>query len=294
MTKHPELSIVIPTYNSSGTIGQAIQSLCNQELQNFNLYIVDDCSADFHQLCKVINDFPKMEISVLQLPFHKNGAAARNLGISAASGKYIAFCDSDDYWDSKKTITLHHAIKELTEPALIYHPVYCKKQSGASFVYPERGIFPDENISDYLFANNGLIQTTSITIPSSLTRKGLLFNENLQRHQDWDLVLRAKRMGIYFKYIDTPLSTWNIRPSLGKSKRESWKFSLQWLNDNIDCFTDKSKIYFLTQFILPRQLSDRSWSDSIKTIFTSLKMSSPTTISALASYLFRVIKKWSA
>ena len=93
----------MPCYNSSRFIVRAILSVLNQTYKNLELIIVDDCSTDDTK--KIIKKFLKQDKRIKLYSTKKNSQLAaepRNLAISKASGKFIAFLDSDDYWQKDK------------------------------------------------------------------------------------------------------------------------------------------------------------------------------------------------
>lgn len=98
----PLVSIITPCYNSKDYIAATIQSVLDQQYSNWELIVIDDQSKD-NSLAIVqtyAKDNPKLKIIALE----QNGgvANARNVGVSAATGKYIAFLDSDDIWLPEK------------------------------------------------------------------------------------------------------------------------------------------------------------------------------------------------
>ncbi|KAF0815858.1 MULTISPECIES: glycosyltransferase family 2 protein [unclassified Cytobacillus] len=96
------VSIITPTYNSSNYICSALQSVMTQTFQNWELIIIDDCSYD-DTLEKVKKEMRgESRIKVIQLQENKGPAYARNIGIAAAKGNYLAFLDSDDIWLPQK------------------------------------------------------------------------------------------------------------------------------------------------------------------------------------------------
>ncbi len=97
------VSVIIPTYNSMRFISTALESVANQTYKNIEIVVVDDCSSD--ATISVIREFMKRNsMSVTVYKFEKNmGVAyARNKAMELAHGQYIAFLDSDDYWDKCK------------------------------------------------------------------------------------------------------------------------------------------------------------------------------------------------
>lgn len=97
MNSQYNISVIIPTYNSSEFVLQSVESAINQTLRPFEVIVVDDGSTDgTPNLIK--NHFP----NVIVLENQNNGAAAaRNYGIRYAKGNWVAFLDSDDIWDNK-------------------------------------------------------------------------------------------------------------------------------------------------------------------------------------------------
>jgi glycosyltransferase involved in cell wall biosynthesis len=89
-----KISVIIPTYNRKSIVLQAIQSALMQEPKNYEVILVDDGSVD--GTVDYLNNL-HLPITIVQ---KKNGgvSSARNTGIRAAQGGYVAFLDSDDIW----------------------------------------------------------------------------------------------------------------------------------------------------------------------------------------------------
>lgn len=106
----PAVSVVIPFFNSAGTIARAVESVLQQTWAPSEILIVDDGSEDseYHQL-EALAAHPLIE--VLRLEVNQGAAAARNRGWEAASGEWIAFLDSDDSWAPAKLETQLRAIQ---------------------------------------------------------------------------------------------------------------------------------------------------------------------------------------
>lgn len=96
------VSIITPSYNSSRFIADTIISVLNQTYRNWELLITDDCSND--NSVDIINSYIKDDSRIKLFKSTQNigAAAARNISIRNASGKYIAFLDSDDVWNPDK------------------------------------------------------------------------------------------------------------------------------------------------------------------------------------------------
>ncbi|EGQ9134655.1 glycosyltransferase family 2 protein [Vibrio alginolyticus] len=96
------VSIIMPSYNSDGTILESIQSVLSQTYKNWELIIVDDRSTD--NTWQVIQTYADKydNIRVYQNKENLGAGASRNFAIKKAKGRFIAFLDSDDLWTEDK------------------------------------------------------------------------------------------------------------------------------------------------------------------------------------------------
>lgn len=96
------VSVIMPTYNCGPYIEEALKSVIVQTVTDWEIQIIDDCSTDnTAQILKPYLD-GWHNIHYHLLPSREGVAAARNEGIKRASGRYIAFLDSDDVWKPEK------------------------------------------------------------------------------------------------------------------------------------------------------------------------------------------------
>lgn len=96
------VSIIIPTFNSERGLVRALESIRQQTFHDYEVIVIDDCSID--NTCVAVEDFirGKLNYRLLRLPANGGAGAARSAGLRLASGRYIAFLDSDDFWEPKK------------------------------------------------------------------------------------------------------------------------------------------------------------------------------------------------
>ncbi len=94
-TQQPLVSVIIPTHNRQSLIEPAIEGVLNQTYENYELWIVDDASTD-GTANWIAERYPQVKLK--RLAANVGAAEARNVGIRAAKGAFIAFLDSDDYW----------------------------------------------------------------------------------------------------------------------------------------------------------------------------------------------------
>ena len=105
MYKKDLISVIIPTRGRTDTLLRSIESVLNQSYRNLEVFVVDDNDkgSDLSkQVAQVLENFADPRVKLVIQETHKNGAAARNTGIKAAQGEYIAFLDDDDWWESRK------------------------------------------------------------------------------------------------------------------------------------------------------------------------------------------------
>lgn len=97
-----KVSIIMPSYNSGKFINESISSVINQTYKNWQLVIVDDCSSDNTE--EVIKSYIGQEKRIIYSRLEKNSGAAvaRNKALELATGRFIAFLDSDDIWKNDK------------------------------------------------------------------------------------------------------------------------------------------------------------------------------------------------
>lgn len=94
------ISIVVPVYNAAPFIENTIQMVLQQTYKDYELIMVDDCSKDqsvsvIESLLEKLND---ARLRLIKKEHNEGAAAARNTGVDAAKGRYIAFLDADDVW----------------------------------------------------------------------------------------------------------------------------------------------------------------------------------------------------
>jgi len=96
-TKAPLISVIVPAYRAAEWIGAALASVLAQTLQDFEIIVVNDGSPDTAELERVLEPYRARIIYLCQE--NRGLAGARNTGVRAARGKYIAPLDADDIWD---------------------------------------------------------------------------------------------------------------------------------------------------------------------------------------------------
>lgn len=125
------ISIIVPVYNAEKYIETTIEMVRRQTFGDWELILVDDCSKDCSAsvIRKCIgNDAEK--ICLIQKTVNEGAAKARNTGIAAAKGRYIAFLDADDIWHPKK-LEKEMAFMEKHDAAFVFSGYQFGDENGA-------------------------------------------------------------------------------------------------------------------------------------------------------------------
>jgi glycosyltransferase involved in cell wall biosynthesis len=198
MEAKTQVSVIIPTYNRGWTIGEAVDSVLAQDYRDFELIVVDDGSTD--NTPQVLDAY-RGAIKVFRQE-NKGVSAARNRGISEASGRFIAFLDSDDLWLPQK-LSRQVEFFNTTPDALICQTEEVWIRSGVRVNPKKRHKKPSGMIFEPSLALC-LVSPSAVMIRRSLLEIVGNFDEALPACEDYDLWLRIScRFPVY--HIDTPL-----------------------------------------------------------------------------------------
>ncbi|MEM6519495.1 MAG: glycosyltransferase family 2 protein [Cyanobacteria bacterium P01_C01_bin.70] len=107
---HPEVSIIIPAYNTAAYIKRAIESVLEQTFKDFEIVVVDDASTD--NTVEVLNSIQDPRLKVFCQAQNGGAGAARNRALKEATGNWIAVLDSDDWYAPQRLERLVHLAKE--------------------------------------------------------------------------------------------------------------------------------------------------------------------------------------
>jgi len=189
--KSPLVSVVIPTYRRSESLLRAIRSVLNQTYDNIELIVINDNQKDskeYGDVTKIINSFSE-RIKYVCHEGNKGGAAARNTGIAASEGEYIAFLDDDDEFCSEKILL---QVKRMSELDDSWGGCYCGYEriiDGNCFQrisqYDEGNI-----LSNLLKLENSIAAGSTLLIKKVVVDDLGGFDESFIRHQDWEFMVR--------------------------------------------------------------------------------------------------------
>jgi glycosyltransferase involved in cell wall biosynthesis len=178
--EEPLISIVLPLYNGKHLIDNTIQGVLNQIYSNWELIVVDDGSID-DGADYISKKYPLIKVIRQQ---NKGVAAARNIGIKAASGELIAFLDQDDEWMPTKLKKQWDLLKE--NPYCTF--ITCNQK----FICQEGVVLP-ANFSQKLFdEHRSLVPSALLVRKQALLHVGC-FDESLEVSSDFDLIRKLRK-----------------------------------------------------------------------------------------------------
>ena len=208
----PEVSIVIPAYNSMQHLSATLDSVFEQTYQDFEVIVINDGSVDDTEKYVLSLKDPRLRL-INQT--NQGASAARNNGITHARGEYIAFLDDDDLWHPTKLEKQLRILEESPEVGLVYTWVEFINEQGQSTgkIFQE---CVEGNVWRELTAHN-LVECGSVP----LVRKSCfetcgMFDLNIGSFiEDWDMWLRiankysfgvVKEVLVYYRQRSTSSS----------------------------------------------------------------------------------------
>ncbi|HEB85580.1 MAG TPA: glycosyltransferase, partial [Gammaproteobacteria bacterium] len=176
--------------------------------RNIEIIIVDDASTD--DTLSVVKKIDDPRIKCVPLEQNSGPSTARNAGVKLAQGRFVAFLDSDDEWDTKKIDLQLTAIGQQADPGnIVCYTQATMVGNGKTYLLPTRGKKEDESVGDYVLrGNHGAISTSSIMLARKLALANP-FPANQKVFEDWDMLLRLEDIGVDWVYLDQPLFTWH-------------------------------------------------------------------------------------
>lgn len=225
ISTQPTVSVIIPTYNRSSTILRAINSVINQTYKDFEIIVVDDASQDNTE--EIVHNITDERVHYIKHAFNKGANAARNTGIRQASGKYIAFQDSDDEWLNDK-LQQQLSIFDNIDNVGAVHTGYIRHENGVKEYLPKGELNITDGMLHTSLLYGNFISTQTLVVSSEHLYAINGFDENLPRLQDWELVLRLSKL-CKFVFIDKPLVNVYFHPGCITSKPEKRIIAMKYI-----------------------------------------------------------------
>jgi glycosyltransferase involved in cell wall biosynthesis len=237
------ISVVVPTFNNGDRLEGAIRSALDQEPKPIEIIVVDDGSVE--RVDSMSLDRIDPCIRIIRHESNFGGSAARNTGIEAACGDFVAFLDADDRWLPGKLKTqVPQILDRKSENVFACANIRFDGGSCNGLLYNHRPPLEGEDISRYFLIHGCTFQTSTLIVPTLLANS-VRFDDRLRRHQDWDFVLRLIKNGAHFLYCHEPLvAYWDGVESNRVSKQSSIEPALLWLKVDKDAMALDAAAYF--------------------------------------------------
>ncbi len=209
----PQVSIIIPTFNSAHYVVEAVASAMSQTFRDFEVLVIDDGSTD--DTASALQD--AAQGAAHEVSGRRNGShnlryihqanagvsAARNRGIAEARGRYVAFLDADDTWLDNK---LERQLKALADHGGRYRASYTAYVT-VSADMTSLGVHrpePDARLAELLTRGNIVGTPSTVVAERSLFPVAGGFDRELSQCADWDMWVRLASL-TEFLYVDEPL-----------------------------------------------------------------------------------------
>lgn len=200
----PEVSVVIATYNMGRYLAEAVNSVLAQPDVDLEVVVVDDGSTD--DTLEVMTAFaadPRVRLIAQE---NRGQPRAKNAGIRASRGRFIAFCDADDYWLPDKLALQLPLFERNPRIGVVCSGTLALHEDGEVRSHPhaplQRG-----RILEALFLRNLIPFGTAVVRRECLEQVGL-FDESIAMGIDWDLWLRV---AVDWEFDFTPEPTYVYR-----------------------------------------------------------------------------------
>ena len=223
--KMPLVSIITPSYNSEDFISQTINSIINQTYTNWELLITDDCSTD--ETVAVITKYIFLDkrIKLYKLKNNLGSATARNNSISFSKGLFIAFCDSDDFWDKDK-LEIHVKFHQEKKVSFSFTNMRIVNEKGVIILKRQSIVKSKVNYKSLL--KNNYVPTSTVLINKSLLSEYKFPNyKTKQDYVFWLNILKNESIEAYL--LDDCLTSYRKH----KNQITNNKFKLIPLHFNI-------------------------------------------------------------
>lgn len=214
MKSDPLVTVIIPVFNCEKYIRESIESALGQTYSNIEVVAVDDGSRDSSlQILESYSD----QINVIKQK-NSGSAVARNVGIAAANGKYVAFLDGDDFWFPEKIEAQVKYLESHPEVRLVfcewleweYSENENSPQPKRSFQDSLQKIQPEFSGDIYKeLLLECVVHTSTVVMHTALARDIGGFDPAFKKGQDYDYWLRASRETLIHK-LNAILSLYRI------------------------------------------------------------------------------------
>ncbi len=200
------VSIIVPTFNRADKIQNAISSVINQKYNNWELIIVDNESLDGTK--EMIKNYKDSRIRFYSISNNGVIGYSRNFGVEKSNGRYLAFLDSDDFWENEK-LSICIGLMEKKNKDICYHNCYLISNNEKKKTRCRKLL--SNNFFD-LIKNGNTIVTSSVILKKELFLKigGFSEKKNMIGWEDYHLWLMLAKQKYNFLFVNSYLGSCRI------------------------------------------------------------------------------------
>ena len=209
MTTAPRVSVLVPAYNGTAFVGEAIASLGSQTYRDFEAIVVDDGSTD--ETAALVERLVTADPRIRLIRQANAGTqAARNAALALARGEWVALLDQDDVWLPRK-LEAQLALADGDRRANLLFTNYRDWNGTRPLAtrYTRQRKFPEGDVAVPL-ARSCLFQASTVMVPRTLAVELGGFDPELRNAGDWDLWLRLAGRGIHARGTFEPLVLYRV------------------------------------------------------------------------------------
>ena len=201
--KVPAVTVVIPAYNASPYIAQALDSVKAQTFTDYEVIVVNDGSDDREELERILHSHP---LPIIYLSQENRGvSAARNAAIKIGRGDFYAQLDSDDQWTPDYLQVQLGILNDNPDVALVYPNATIIGDAATDEVEYMKMSPSDGEVTFKALIEQKCIVMTSVTARMNVIREAGMFDESIRSCEDFDLWLRIVKSGGRIVYHRRPL-----------------------------------------------------------------------------------------
>jgi glycosyltransferase involved in cell wall biosynthesis len=193
-TGAPLVSVVIPAYNAARYVAPTLESVFAQTFTDYEIVLVNDGSPDTPALESALQAYQSRIRYLTQE--NRGPSSARNAGIRAATGKYVAFLDSDDSWLPQHLARQVAMLEADSSLQMVYaNGLYLRGELAVGILFDSSPQVLPVDLDALLDERSTVITSSTVVLRQALVNVGL-FDEQLRRCEDYDLWLRLAESGI--------------------------------------------------------------------------------------------------
>jgi glycosyltransferase involved in cell wall biosynthesis len=204
----PSVSVIIPAYNAAKCIGEALTSVFEQTFPSFEIFVINDGSPDTDDLERELQPYAAGIHYLTQE--NRGAAAARNKGLRAAAGEFVAFLDADDKWAPNFLEKQIELLKGSNADLVFSDAVFFGESPLAGRTFMELQPPHGDVTPEKLLAVEVTVLTSTVLARKAPVMEVGLFDESFRRGHDFDLWLRLAKSGIRFAYQREILAYYRI------------------------------------------------------------------------------------